>query len=283
MMPEKRHPPAPSRWKVRDANQLQAIPFILFLTSGTQKLDLRSLHPESWQRIQEFETYRPPAQQVQPMEFPIPYFVSHLNDLNLKEGDLAHFECRVEPSQDPDMTYELLKDGQPLLASNRTAISHDFGYVSLDIAFVYPEDSGIYTCKASNKKGVVVSTASLKVKGKDSIVTTTLHPMGQQGLESIKLLEQTVERETIEELKPEFPKPIFVEPLKPSFNVNEGQGLHMEARVEPSNDPSLEIEWLFNGQPLISGSRFATNSDFGFIVLDIHDLWSDDSGIYTCR
>ena len=213
----------------------------------------------------------------------MPYFVCHLNDLDLKEGDLAHFECRVEPSQDPDMKYEILKDSEPLPASNRSAVSNDFGYVSVDIAFVYPEDSGIYTCRASNKKGTAVSTASLKVKGKDSIDTTTLHPMGQQGLESIKLLEQTVERRPQEESKPEFSKPIFIEPLKSDFKVNEGQGLHLEARVEPSNDPSLSIEWLFNGQPLICGSRFATNSDFGFIVLDIHDLWSNDTGIYTCR
>lgn len=213
----------------------------------------------------------------------MPYFLTHMNDIDLKEGESAHFECRVEPSSDPTMKYEILHNGQPMPSGSRYAISHDFGYVSVDIAYVYPEDSGIYTCRAINQRGQALSTAALRVKGKSLIDTTTLHPTGHQGLERIKQLEETVERPPIVESKPDFAKPYFVKPLKPNFKVDESHGLHLECMVEPSNDPMLEIEWLFNGQPLISGSRFATINDFGYIVMDIHDLWPRDSGVYTCR
>ncbi|CAG2104737.1 unnamed protein product, partial [Medioppia subpectinata] len=261
----------------------EAISTCTLKVKGSENLDFRSLHPESWQRIQEFEAFRPTKAEIPEFETELPNFVSHLNDLNLKEGETAHFECRVEPSSDPTMKYEILRNGEPMPSGSRYSVTHDFGYVSVDIAYVYPEDSGVYTCRASNPKGQSVSTASLKVVGKGLIDTTTLHPTGQQGLERIKQLETTVERVIPAEAKPEFTKPYFVIPLKHSFKVNESEGLHLECRVEPSNDLNLCIEWLVNGQPLTSGSRFATTSDFGFIVMDIHDLWTRDTGVYTCR
>jgi len=242
------------------------------------------LHPESWQRIQELETFRPERQEVEDIETELPYFISHMNNIELKEGDSAHFECRVEPARDPSMKFEILHNGRPMPSGSRYSVTHDFGYVSVDIAFAYPEDSGIYTCKVSNSKGQAISTASLKVKGKGSIDTSTLHPTGQQGLERIQEIEAlSMARVPLQDEKPEFSKPYFVEPLKANFTVNESEGLHMECRVEPSNDPNLTIEWYFNGQPLITGSRFNISSDFGYIVMDIHDLWPRDNGVYTCR
>ncbi len=41
----------------------------------------------------------------------------------------------------------------------------DFGYVALDIAYVYPEDSGTYTVKVSNSLGEVVSSINISVEG----------------------------------------------------------------------------------------------------------------------
>ncbi len=44
--------------------------------------------------------------------------------------------------------------------------SVDFGYVQLDIQGVRASDSGLYTCKVTNKLGEAVSTTSIKVDGK---------------------------------------------------------------------------------------------------------------------
>lgn len=42
---------------------------------------------------------------------------------------------------------------------------HDFGFVVLDILYVYPEDSGEYVCKATNKYGQATTTARLNCRG----------------------------------------------------------------------------------------------------------------------
>lgn len=41
---------------------------------------------------------------------------------------------------------------------------HDFGYVALNLKYVYPEDSGTYTCRAINELGEAVTSASLNVQ-----------------------------------------------------------------------------------------------------------------------
>ena len=63
----------------------------------------------------------------------------------------------------------------------------------------------------------------------------------------------------------------------------EAQPLHMECHVEPKQDPKLRVEWFLNGKLLEHGSRFKMTSDFGFVSLDISDVYVRDQGIYTCR
>lgn len=41
---------------------------------------------------------------------------------------------------------------------------HDFGYVALNLKYVYPEDSGTYTCRAVNELGQAVTSATLDVQ-----------------------------------------------------------------------------------------------------------------------
>lgn len=55
----------------------------------------------------------------------------------------------------------------------------------------------------------------------------------------------------------QFPKPVFTVPLEPEFLLSEGQPIHLEAQVEPRNDPDLKIEWYFNGKVLTHGKTLA--------------------------
>lgn len=80
-----------------------------------------------------------------------------------------------------------------------------------------------------------------------------------------------------------YPKPVFIRPLQTNFSIIENQLLHMEANVEPKNDPNLRIEWFLNGKPLEQASRFKTSYDFGLVTLDLKDCNERDQGIYTCR
>lgn len=50
--------------------------------------------------------------------------------------------------------------------ANRVTTMHDFGYVALNMKYVNPEDSGTYTCRATNDLGEAVTSATLFVQCK---------------------------------------------------------------------------------------------------------------------
>ena len=81
----------------------------------------------------------------------------------------------------------------------------------------------------------------------------------------------------------QYGKPCFVETLKGTEAVAEGQQAHMECRVEPVGDPNLKFVWLKNGEPLKMGSRVHATQDFGFVTLDIQSCVPEDSGMYTVK
>ena len=84
--------------------------------------------------------------------------------------------------------------------------------------------------------------------------------------------------EEVAKSKPEFTQPLH--DLKP---IPEGKNIHLEARLEPMGDPTMKVEWFFNGQPITIGSRFKTYFDFGYVALDVVGAYTTDSGEYTCR
>ena len=43
--------------------------------------------------------------------------------------------------------------------------SYDFGFVSLDILYMYPEDSGVYTCRATNHYGSIETSSEVRCRG----------------------------------------------------------------------------------------------------------------------
>lgn len=59
-----------------------------------------------------------------------------------------------------------------------------------------------------------------------------------------------------EEAEKVFPRPVFVVPLEPNFNVQEGSPVALECKVEPATDPKLKVEWFLNGKPLAPGAYF---------------------------
>lgn len=99
------------------------------------------------------------------------------------------------------------------------------------------------------------------------------------GLEKIQDLEDSQFRgrdQMIEETKGRAP--VFTVPLSNVDSLREGENVHFEARVVPTDDPKLKIEWYWNGKPLKTGSRFRTFCDFGFVILEISPVYPEDSG-----
>ncbi|KAE9412310.1 hypothetical protein Angca_002960, partial [Angiostrongylus cantonensis] len=56
------------------------------------------------------------------------------------EGDRVHFEGVILPVNDPNLTVQWFRNGEPLAHGSKYAINQDFGICTLDIAYAFPED-----------------------------------------------------------------------------------------------------------------------------------------------
>ncbi|KAG0723053.1 Titin [Chionoecetes opilio] len=210
-----------------------------------------------------------------------PVFTSPIRDQKLAENAPLHFEARLIPVGDPDLKVEWFKNNIPIQHANRISTMHDFGYVALDMKYVKPEDTGTYTCRATNKLGQAVTTATLVVTSKDALLTESQHT---DALEKIRYLEDATRhtKSATEETKiTQAPK--FVVELSGLTQLWEGQSAHMECRLEPYPDATMKVEWFHDGKALSIGHRFRTMYDFGFCALDILQAVAEDSGTYEVR
>ena len=204
------------------------------------------------------------------------------------EGQHAHFECRLEPQNDANLKVEWIHNGRPLSASSRIQTHYDFGYVALDILDVKKEDAGTYVLVASNALGRQEAQIDLKVDAHAQTVdTTTIHAKTLQETQRFEMKHETSSsmrmQSSSEQVQMSMAPPIFKTPLQDPQPVVEGQNIHLEARLEPINDPSMKVEWFCNNRPLTIGSRFKTYNDFGFIALDVVGVDLKDGGNYVCR
>merc|ERR1719495_2006251 len=117
-----------------------------------------------------------------------PVFTAPMKDQNLLENAPLHFEARLIPVGDPELKVEWFKNGVPIQQANRITVMHDFGYVALDMKYVNPEDSGTYTCRATNRLGQAVTSASLVVSSKENLMLESQHA---EALEKLRYLEDS--------------------------------------------------------------------------------------------
>ncbi|NXJ64326.1 MYPN protein, partial [Rostratula benghalensis] len=106
-----------------------------------------------------------------------PVFTKMLQDISASEGQLVVFECRVKGAPSPKV--EWYREGTLIEDSPDFRILQKSMFLeicTLVIAEVFSEDSGTFTCTASNKYGTVSSIAHLTVKAsEDSSNAATLH------------------------------------------------------------------------------------------------------------
>lgn len=84
---------------------------------------------------------------------------------------------------------------------------------------------------------------------KSDFIVETQHP---EAMAQISRLEQKAPSKRPEDV-PVIEKPNFGRALRNQERLIEGQAVHMEATLTPVNDPSMKVEWFFNGQPIPSG------------------------------
>ena len=155
----------------------------------------------------------------------------------------------------------------------------NFGYVALTVKALILKDQGVYTCRAYNSKGEAKVSVKLTILSKTDDVETQYEQtaMKMQFIEDMSKYKKTETEETTTCTMP----PKFLGPLKGTNKILEGQKAHFEVRLEPQNDPTMVVEWYFNGQVIMDASRIKFYNDFGYVALDISDIRSSDAGNYT--
>lgn len=69
-----------------------------------------------------------------------PKFITHLQPyIEANEGNFIHLQCQLEPTTDGSLAVEWYHNNVQLQAGHRFRTLNDFGFVNLDILYVYPE------------------------------------------------------------------------------------------------------------------------------------------------
>ncbi|CAB3388186.1 Hypothetical predicted protein, partial [Cloeon dipterum] len=90
-----------------------------------------------------------------------PVFITPLRDIAVKTGSVARIECIVQGEPQPSITWS--KDGR--LLGTRPSLKMFFrnGLCRLQISDASPDDSGKYTCTATNAMGTAHSSAKVAI------------------------------------------------------------------------------------------------------------------------
>ncbi|XP_034781819.2 myopalladin-like isoform X2 [Acipenser ruthenus] len=118
-----------------------------------------------------------------------PVFTKMLQDLTAFEGQLVVLECRVKGSPSPKLDWyregSLIEDSPDfrILQKKPRSVAEPEEICTLVIAEAFPEDSGTFTCTASNKYATVSSIAYLKVKGNQNRNNNHLNAISNIALE----------------------------------------------------------------------------------------------------
>uniref|UniRef100_A0A8C8Z9Z1 Myopalladin n=1 Tax=Prolemur simus TaxID=1328070 RepID=A0A8C8Z9Z1_PROSS len=171
-----------------------------------------------------------------------PVFTKMLQNLSASEGQLVVFECRVKGAPSPKV--EWYREGTLIEDSPDFRILQKKEICTLVIAEVFAEDSGCFTCTASNKYGTVSSIARLDVRGNEDLSSNgSLH--SANSTTNLAVIEQ--------QPSPPNPEPPSVEqPPKPKLegvlvNHNEPRsssraGLRVHFNL-PEDDKGSEASW----------------------------------------
>lgn len=257
--------------------------------SARASIEQTSQHPDSLQYIQQLEDYSryQRTESVEESSAQRPQFIRPLQDLGeLQEGRNAHFEAQLTPVSDPTMKVEWYKDGRPITASSRITTIFNFGYVSLNIMHLRAEDAGSYTVRAVNRMGEAISSSTLRVYARTSVTADLGIPEQQRYIEKVEELEayqEQLHKKYVAEQPESMYPPEFKSPIKDQNGVREGGFAHFEARLEPTGDSTLRVEWLKDGRAVEASSRITTFFNFGYVALTIKQVTIHDVGNYTCR
>lgn len=167
-----------------------------------------------------------------------PKFVKKLKPQRVQDAGTVHFECQVEGSPRPQVTWfrettviKQTQDYQIYYTEENVCI--------LIIKEVFPEDAGTFTCVAKNSAGFASTTTELIVEG----------PVSDHGSDLSRISRKSLSRQSsftdmLDGIAPTFER-------KPKSQcVNEGEDVVIECTLTAV--PAPEIVWKLNGKIISS-------------------------------
>lgn len=194
-----------------------------------------------------------------------PFFLEPLQGPDvLWEGQSCHFETKFRPLGDNTLRVEWFFNDKLLQKGHRFKTYFDFGFISLDILYTYPEDTGKYSVKLYNDLGEAITGKDLLVKAIDSIDRTKNYNVEIDKIREMKMRRKEEEEIIVNEA------PVFLTQIQPQI-VDERETARFEARLTPTNDNKLKTEWYYNDELIKAGHRIRTFHNFGLVWLEILD------------
>ena len=185
-----------------------------------------------------------------------PSFLSGLNP-NMEIIDGTRLELKVSVKGDPLPQVTWTKDGKDLASNDIIEVKYKNGVALVIVNEIYPEDSGKYTCKATNAKGSVETSSTIKVTPKVS------KAIANGGASSGS---QT--------------QPRIYQHLQ-SRVAKDGEPVTLECTI--TGDASFDVVWLHNEKEIKPSKDFNYVTKANKYALEISEVFPEDEGTYTCE
>ncbi|XP_051935414.1 myopalladin isoform X1 [Hippocampus zosterae] len=175
-----------------------------------------------------------------------PVFTKSLQDLVASEGQLIVLECRVKGVPSPRVDWykeaKIIEDSPDfrILQKKPRSPAESEEICTLVIAEVFTEDSGMFTCTASNNYGKTSSTATLKVKAND-VSNHAIRPFCTLTVEPSRVQEPSASDLCIPPVKPQT-EIALTNNIKPHASTIRLDPLaNSTLRLDPLNTSTLRL------------------------------------------
>uniref|UniRef100_A0A8C4VRN4 Ig-like domain-containing protein n=1 Tax=Gopherus evgoodei TaxID=1825980 RepID=A0A8C4VRN4_9SAUR len=233
-----------------------------------------------------------------------PRFTQKLRSQEVAEGSKVLLECRVAGNPTPHVRW--FCEGKELQNSPDIQIHCESGGLhSLVIAEAFEDDTGRYTCLASNSVGSDSTSAEVFIEGKKKGKMKILRLLNQLGIAMLssailKYLYKSGPKSRFQRgcsptsylyrldgSKPVCSTPIFTKELQNS-TASEGQVVVLECRIRGA--PPLHVEWFRQGVEIQDSPDFRilqkkprSAAELEEIcTLVIAETFPEDAGTFTC-
>jgi len=171
---------------------------------------------------------------------------------DVKDGQALNLKCSVSGDPEPQITW--FKDNSPLSSSDIIDLKYKQGLATLTINEVFPEDQGVYQCKAVNSLGAVESSCKLTILPMEQ----TAKMNGSSGDKVPQVIEHVKSRE-----------------------VEDGTPVTLSCKIGGAT--KFDVVWLHNDKEIKPSKDFQYLNENNKYSLKIAEIFPEDGGTYTCE